>query len=352
MNKEPSDPPSPDADLWEALARYIAGESPAEEAAEVREWLAADPRRLQFVDALDRSMQRLADRATGVEVEAALQRVKSRIDDARSFEPGPSGRVSAERFNRGWSTTLIRMAAAVILVLGVSVVWRSARKQPTPGAVAAAQVFTTVTGQIDSVYLSDGTTVILAPGSRLRVAQGYGSRGRSVELDGEALFDVEHDANRPFSVRANGATIRDIGTTFVVRNVAAEAVRVAVTQGSVVLYAAGRQERGGVVLKAGDRAVLNREGNVVAQRGGVTDEDMAFTSGRLVFADATLAEVAAQLRRWYGLELRFVDNELAGRHLTAAFDGESAQQVLTVIGMALGARIDLNGDTALVRSSR
>ena len=71
--------------------------------------------------------------------------------------------------------------------------------------------------------------------------------------------------------------------------------------------------------------------------------------GRLVYHDAPIAEVRADLRRWYGLELRLTDSALDARHLTATFEGESADAVLRVIGLALGADVERRGDTAVVR---
>ena len=350
MNKEPSDRPSPDPDRWDALARYVAGESTPAEANEIRKWLAEDPSRNALVTALAESLNRLAAPAADVDVEAALRLVKARMDPKPlEFKAQPK---ATEPFNRSWSRTLTRLAATIVVVLGVSLIWRASQEKRTGTSGTGGQVFSTATGQTDSLRLVDGTTVVLAPGSRLTLAQGYGSRAREVELNGEAFFDVKHDANRPFSVRAGAATIRDIGTAFVVRNTEGQRVRVAVTSGSVVLHVSTEQESKGVILRAGDLGVLDGSGEVVAQRGRVTDDDIAFTSGRLVFADATLDEVATQLARWYGIELRIVDKELASRHVTATFDGDPARQVLNVIELALGARIELQGDTAFVRNSR
>ena len=351
MNKEPPDRPSPDPDRWEALARYLSGESTPTEASEIRKWLAEDPTRNELIASLDESLNKLATPpADDVDVEAALRHVKARMDPKPlELRPKPT---ATELSNRRWSRTLTRLAATIVVVLGVSLIWRASQDERTGTTGTAAQVFSAAIGQTDSLRLVDGTIVVLAPGSRLVLAAGYGSRAREVELNGEAFFDVKHDAKRPFSVRAGAATIRDIGTAFVVRNHAGQTVRVAVTSGSVVMHASTKQEAQGVILRAGDLGIFDRSGQVVAQRGRVTDDDIAFTSGRLVFADATLDEVAAQLARWYGIELRIVDKGLASRHVTATFDGDSARQVLNVIELALGARIELQGDTAFVRSSR
>jgi transmembrane sensor len=88
------------------------------------------------------------------------------------------------------------------------------------------------------------------------------------------------------------------------------------------------------------------------RRGAATDDDVSWLRGRLVYRDAPLAHVRADLRRWYGLELVLADSALAARHLTASFAGEPPDEVLRVIGLALGAAIERRGDTAVVRPRR
>jgi transmembrane sensor len=140
-------------------------------------------------------------------------------------------------------------------------------------------------------------------------------------------------------------------------------VAVTVTEGSVRLSAPAERAPGdgapvaqaGVVLRAGSRGVVDRrtgaDRGFVARLAGTAGaaDDTAWTSGRLVFRDAPVAEVAGALRRWYGVALLVEDPVLARRHLTATFRGEPLPEVLRVVGLALGARLDRRGDTVLVR---
>lgn len=330
-----------ETELWEALARYISGEASPDETARVRAWLAAEPGRAELLSRLEASLQQLPDSAAAdVDVESALAAVKSRFAEARVYELAP------RRSNRH----LLRAAAAAVVLVGGSLIWKAAQDSERGPALAAAQYYETGVAETDSLRLPDGTRVVLAPGTRLTLAAGYGSKARVVELNGEALFDVQHDDARPFSVRTGTAIIRDIGTTFTVRNVAGLNVEVAVTAGSVVLHAGTDDESKGVVLQAGDLGVFDRSGVANVYVGAVSDADTAFVSGRLVFREASLNEVAAELKRWYGIELLVEDRTLAARHITASFHGESKEQVLNVLGLALGVQIELNGDTAVIDS--
>lgn len=344
--------PPVDPELWDVLARYLSGESPPEEAATVRRWLAEAPARGELLADLERATRRVEFRAPAdLDVEAALRRVRARRDEP-ALRLVPGGAKAAQEPGRvRWRTISLRIAAAIALLVGGALVWRATRGGADGIVAVAARTYTTPVGRTDSVRLPDGSRVILGAASRLVVAASYGKPAREVELTGEALFDVRHDAAHPFGVRAGAAAIQDVGTTFTVHNDGGEDVRVVVTSGAVRLKAADAPAASGVVLRAGDRGVLAPDGRAVADRAAATEADLAWTSGRLVFDDAPLGRVSADLRRWYGIELDVTDPALAGRHLTASFQGEPVDQVLNVIALALGAHVERHGDTAVLRAA-
>jgi transmembrane sensor len=229
---------------------------------------------------------------------------------------------------RRWRGPVFAVAAAFTAMVGIAQ-WRG-------GDTGTAQVYATTVGQRDSVRLSDGSTVVLAPGSRLTVAAGFRRGHREVTLDGAAFFEVQHDGAHPFVVHSRGAEIRDIGTAFSVNTDVNGRVSVAVTHGIVALRDTTAGSAAPVELRAGDRGVLGA-GTVAVAR------------GQLVYRDAPLAEVQADVRRWYGIELQVADAALAGRTLTATFRGDSAAQVVQVIALALGANVVQHGDTILLQ---
>jgi len=337
---------------WDAIARYYAGESTPDEAAAVRRWLEAHPAEASALGSLNDATALLANATPpGLDVEAALKRVVERRDapdvipiDGRAARRTPAHATVAAR---RWQPIALRAAAAAVLLIGTGVWWHSQRTggyTPTSGA----QTFATNVGQRDSVRLADGTRVLLAPESRLTVAVGYGTRVREVELTGEAYFDVRHDEARPFVVHAGGADIRDLGTTFTVHAIGDQGVRVAVTSGSVSLAPAKASPNDAVVLHPGDAGTVAVGGRMLVERGGTTEPDTAWTRGRLVFREAPVSSVRAELRRWYGIDL-VVDSTFAARHLSMTFDGETADRVLEVIALSLGAEVQRQGNTAVIK---
>jgi transmembrane sensor len=228
----------------------------------------------------------------------------------------------------------VAAAAAIILVAGVFVFRRpDASRQPAPEVA-----YQTGVGQRDSVTLDDGSVVHLGPASRIVV------RDRDVTLTGNGYFRVAHDTSRPFVVHANGIQVRDIGTEFGVDADSGRPVRVVVREGVVAL----RNGTDSVVLNQGDVGVAPRDGRVQASRGTASADDVAWMQGRLVFRDASLEDVAEDLRRWYGVELRVTDNALLRRVFTGSFTSETADRVLEAIGLALGASVERRGDIAFV----
>jgi transmembrane sensor len=349
----------PDLDAqWEGLARFLAGESSPDEERRIRAQLAADPEREHLLNALDGALARPEEIPLSArEVDAALSSVMARralpIDQDRSGSPDviplrPRPSAQLRQMRSRWRSAGVRAAAAVLLVAGVSLVWRATRPSdrtaPVGQSVEGVRAYRTSAGQIDTVKLADGSTVVLGPRSRLALGDAFGVRAREIELAGVAYFEVVHDDARPFVVRTASATLRDIGTTFSVHSDSVGGTRVAVTSGAVDVVATRAAAAEPTVLHAGDRAEVTGSGMRV-ERGVVTEGELAWTRGILEFHDAPLATVSAELRRWYGVELVVTDPTIASRRLTATFDRAAADDVGRVLAAVLGGSVTRTGDT-------
>ena len=325
---------------WEAIARVLANEGSPEETSRVRAWLAAHPADRALVERLDETTRpELAD----VDVDAALRRVRARIGNQSSVPALTVVRGNGTRPRRVYFVSALAAAAAVVAV----VVLRQPSNDTTD---PSPRTYATTVGQRDSIMLPDSSRVILGPMSRLVVA--YGKSTRSVELQGDGYFDVRHDASKPFTVRVGRAVVEDIGTTFTVESDAGDTTNVSVITGSVRLRSSDSAANSGAVLAAGDRGSMSVDGAVRSYPHTVTEDAAAWTSGRLVFNRVSLVRVIGEVRRWYGVTLRVTDSSLVDRTLTFDATGESVDQVLKIIGLDLGARIERRGDTATVTPIR
>jgi transmembrane sensor len=122
--------------------------------------------------------------------------------------------------------------------------------------------------------------------------------------------------------------------------------------GVVRLRAATDAAASGTLLNAGDRGVF-ANGEVHAQKQAVVADDSAWTTGKLVFRDAPLPRVAGELRRWYGIRLGIADSSLKTRTVNTVIEsGQPIDEVLRVISLMLGARVERQGDTATFLAGR
>lgn len=332
-------------DEWERIARYVTGEAGPGEAELTQRWVEADPHRVQIVRLLEsivRNVDREDSSATAVDVESALTRVKARIGEAKviPFSPRAAGDESRRSL-----IALLKVAAAAVIIIGGTMLWQSLRRSEFN---ANGRTFATSVGERRQVVLRDGTKVLLGPTSRLVVAKSEGDDQRLVTLDGIAYFSVVHDPSNPFTVKAGAISIQDVGTAFAVESDDSAGTRVAVDSGSVAIGAADQKHSRGAVLNARDRAIVDAQGVVSVERSAVSEDDLAWIQGRLVFRDAPLTLVGAELYRWYGVRLRVADSSLANLHLTASFSGEPVDRVLNVIALSLGARVERQRNVAIL----
>ena len=347
----------PDLDArWQGLARYLAGESGPEEQRRIREELERDTELAALLNALDATLAGPVETPLSPrEVEVALAAVMQRRD--RSAAAGNAmADVAPLRVHRSsqvvglrarWRTAGLGVAAAVLVVAGASMLWRATRPvgEESSGtrAVAVTQTHRTAPGEIDTLRLADGSTVVLGPASTLSIG-AFGTVGRESRLEGQAYFDVVHDDARPFVVRTPSATLRDIGTSFTVLSDAERGTRVAVTSGAVDVTAAGSRAGAATVLHAGDRAEVT-EGGMRVERGAVTRDELSWTRGVLELRDAPLAVVAGELGRWYGVKLVVTDSTIAARRVTATFEDATTEELGRVLAAVLATTVTLNGDT-------
>lgn len=225
----------------------------------------------------------------------------------------PTGGESPRRRQR---TTMVRrtLAAALSIVLLGS------------GALLASFLFGRPTygtgvGEQRSIELSDGSVVVLDSRSRLEV--DFTATARQVKLlQGQALFRVTRNTQRPFIVRAGRAVVRDIGTQFDVDH-GSDDTTVTVMEGQVAVstQAQGLKsampeidrvtekttkgvngDRGDahrpILLTAGDQIDVLAGGQSPHLRRVNVSSVTAWTHGQVVLESATLEQVAAAFSRY------------------------------------------------------
>ncbi len=369
-------PHQPDDELASAIVRVLSGDLPEREEIELRQWLDADQERCRVFA----EMRAIWDEAATVHDGWDTTALRKRIVAARERTAVPAHAPSAPGFSverggatatrrppiRTWSrgtrrvsSKLVGMAAGLtVLLASGAVVWRTTadREKPTVVATSPMREVATKRGEQATLDLADGSRVILAADSKLRIPADYnrpsrnGSR-RELELEGKAFFEVVHDSARPFVVRTATAVTEDLGTEFVIDAYPeARATEVVVASGSVALWRPGRMTdramtRAGqtrsanepsLVLAAGTLGRMDSAGTATLARNITVADYLSWTKGILLFRSTPLDQAIVELNRWYDADIRLATPALANRRLTAELRNEPFDVALLRLTMTLG----------------
>ncbi|QBZ90830.1 FecR family protein [Pseudomonas viciae] len=189
--------------------------------------------------------------------------------------------------------------------------------------------FATALGERRHIALPDGSVIDL--NSRSRVHVQFAHHQRRVELvEGEALFSVEHDVGRPFTVDAGNGQVTVTGTRFDVRR-DADTTRVAVEQGSVKVQGRDAPRAQFVSLTPGLGTQIDAQGKVAAPYAINADALTAWRNGKLVFNNAPLSEVAQEVSRYRAKPLRVGSAAVGNLRLTSVFRVDNPEALLKAL---------------------
>jgi transmembrane sensor len=357
----------PDCPDPELLGRYLTGECSEAERAVVRRFLMANPDAARSLEQYLEHLDSAALRQPAPDSAASWDVLRRRLREAdqagsrdaesvsRDSTPRAAPLVAVTRERRPftvlplaprvawWRRRSVVAAALGVVAAGILATYEAQRLTNT-APPPRPRTYDTAEGQRADLELSDGTRVRIAPASRLRVAADFGIDRRDVYLDGEAYFDVVHDATRPFTVYARNASAHDLGTGFSVRSYAEDAaVQVVVREGAVALSGVGR-------LAAGDVGRLTDEGAASVRRQVDVDALLGWLDGRLAYEDAPLGQVLQDLRRWYGVDARLADSTLAALPFTGTLAGLRSAAAIDLVAATLGLRARHTGGRVLLET--
>jgi transmembrane sensor len=312
------------------------GEASATDHREFAEWVARSPERVEAY--LETARLHKALKATSVRwPDTSAEQL---IRDARSAPAEPvqlPRRTAAEPERReSWFAPRLGFAFAASLIVAVGIAWTMLR-QP--------EQYMTAFGEQRSVMLADGTRVTLNTASKIEVE--LGEKHRLVRLvQGEALFEVAHDAAKPFDVSAGNATVRAVGTQFNV-DARPQQTTITVVEGRVA-FITGKAP----VLIAGDRLVVNSAGTATLNHGINVSATLAWTRHQLVFEHRALGKVAAEFNRYNRGRITIESASLRAQEVTGVFQSNDPASFVAFLSSIPGVNIRDDGAGGHVISER
>jgi transmembrane sensor len=346
---DPTAPVTEQASCWWVLLNE--GEaSPAERRA-FAEWVSRSPERVAAFLQTARLTQALESKATSwpdTSADELIRAARAMPSGIANFPPGsrqeshPSGRlVTPVRAFQGRRVTAFAALAAIAVAAFAAGLY----------IYLAPQRFATSIGEQRSIVLSDGSIVTLNTSSRVEVRMSRDHRVVRL-LAGEALFQVAHDALRPFDVTAAETIVRAVGTQFNVDRRPA-GTTVTVVEGRVAVLTAPDEGQGGVSarlpLEAGEQLTLSpQRGTHRTPVHANVATAIAWTQRKLIFEHRRVGEVAEEFNRYNRTIIEIRSGELGSQEVTGVFQANDPGSFLAFLARIPGVSIVVSPDNSRV----
>jgi len=188
---------------------------------------------------------------------------------------------------------------------------------------------TTPRGGQYQLVLPDGSKVWLNAASSISYPTAFTGGERSVEIKGEAYFEVAKNTTMPFVVKVNDVRVQVLGTHFNINAYSDEdAVKTTLLEGAVKVTKGAAT----VLLNPGEQAILAYSSSEIRVHANADLESViAWKNGYFSFNQTDLATIMRQMARWYDVDIVY-----SGKVPDRRFGGEiprntNAAQVLKML---------------------
>lgn len=255
----------------------------------------------------------------------------------------PQGKFSAEKsYNILQQRLQPHTASTKYFPFGIQLLWLRFRPAYRfrldvlflPTSVRTLIVSTNI--QTQCIQLPDGSKVTLNRHSQLSYPETF-NKERIVKLNGEAYFEVSKNPKKPFRVKANGVTIRVLGTHFNVNAYAADSlVETTLLEGSVSVSnnANGKQ----MILKPNETAIYRKSTGILSMHiNANAQNEISWREGVLSFNDISMGEIARQLSHHFNVTIQIKSEQLRNYKLNARFkQNETLEEILEMLAPIVG----------------
>ena len=223
-------------------------------------------------------------------------------------------------------------------------------------AATTYNVLATPKGGQYQLQLPDGSKVWLNAASSIRYPTAFTGKERSVEIKGEAYFEVTKNATMPFVVKVNDLQVQVLGTHFNINAYSDErVVKTTLLEGSVKVkteagFSAGTASKS-EILQPGEQAQVTHSsgtGKLRVIHDANIAEIMAWKDGLFQFDNVTIETVMRQVARWYDVEVVYERDVSQDRFQGKIYRQTAISQLLSILELS-GAHFKIEGKKIIVQ---
>jgi transmembrane sensor len=231
---------------------------------------------------------------------------------------------------------------SVCFAIGIAGLFGYQQWQSSPTMQMASQ---SEKAQILTQTLDDGSQITLNANSKVQVTY-YRNQRQVTLLQGEAIFNVTKDAKRPFIVDTETASVKVLGTRFAV-NKLSKLIRVSVDHGSVLVES--KDNASNIILHNNQVAEIYHGELVQFKQGDATDY-FKFATGKIVFNQADIVEIADVLSRYRQKPVRTEGS--SQEKISAVFEAKDTETFINTLPRIANISIHQSADETVIRSEQ
>lgn len=214
------------------------------------------------------------------------------------------------------------IAAAACLFLAFLMGVLSDKPETTSNS---AHIYRTPRGHRSFVELPDGSTVWINSASKVKVPSHFSENKRTVEMEGEAFFDIKKDPDNPFEVNVKGKKIKVFGTRFNVRSYAdSKKIEATLEHGKIVFETGNRDYQ----VRPGQQIIYNTELNRLNLRKVDLKYYTSWKDGRIYMKKASFNEIVKIISIWYDYDVIYNKTEFTNVHFSGVIKHDKSVEHL------------------------
>lgn len=281
----------------------------------------------------------------------SLSRMKAEIWGRIGSESQVTSPVNENAGRRPFYKTTIKMAATfALLICAALTFWYTKSESDPVGLVTQVSQITKSNprGQKSTVFLRDGSKVILNSSSSIEYDSNFGEENRDIVLIGEAFFEVAKNKQLPFNVRTGKITTTALGTSFNIKAYLEAPLKISLVTGKtkIALNSAKGNDQHSYFLKPGQSIKFNPANDHFTKDAFNAKEILSWKEGVIYFENESFNEVRRVLEEWYDVSIS-VDYGTVDRSkyngIHGEFKNQSLQNVLKVMSHSRNFDYQLKG---------
>lgn len=302
------------------LLAYLQGEASYEQEKLTEQWLSVPENEELFVQ-----LQKINRLTSDLSILNRFDVIKAKQQVLRKYKSSRIGIILA------WTQ---RVAAILFIPALLSSVWYFMKQNELSkelGVLTVNQEIITQPGTKSHLFLPDSTEVWLNSASTLRFPSVFKGNERRINLQGEAIFKVSRNKQKPFIVGTSAMDIEAVGTEFNVSAYSGD-LKLTTTLAEGKVKITDKTDASKVIfLDPGNQVNYNTSNKTYKTETVQVEDVVAWRDGILIFNETPFYEVVAKLGRWFNADIQLSEQSIAYYRFTGTFTSESLEQVMELL---------------------